>query len=164
MSGDRTAPSIYAPPVPEVREITRGDARLAAVALLELRPHLGTPEALLDRVKAQRATGYRLAGSWERGDPDAAAVAGFRVAENLAWGRLLHVDDLITRAALRGRGHADAVMTWLAGEAAREGCDELHLDSGVGPERADAHRFYFRHGMRITSYHFATRLPSGRPG
>ncbi len=28
------------------------------------------------------------------------------------------------------------------------------LDSGVGPARADAHRFYFRHGLRIASHHF----------
>ena len=88
----------------------------------------------------------------------AAAVAGFRIAENTAWGRFLYVDDLVTRADMRGRGHADAVMAWVEAEAERQGCDELHLDSGVGPEREDAHRFYFRHGMRITSYHFARRV------
>ena len=85
-------------------------------------------------------------------------MAGFRVGENLAWGRFLYVDDLVTRAAARGRGHADAVMALVAEIAAREGCGELHLDSGVGPEREDAHRFYFRHRMRITSYHFARGL------
>jgi hypothetical protein len=50
-------------------------------------------------------------------------------------------------------------MRWCLDEAARLGCDELHLDSGVGPEREDAHRLYFNAGLRITSYHFARRLP-----
>ena len=40
----------------------------------------------------------------------------------------------------------------------RLGCDELHLDSGVGPEREDAHRLYFNTGLRITSFHFARPL------
>jgi GNAT superfamily N-acetyltransferase len=142
--------------VPEVREILAGETAVAAAALLELRPHHGSVEALTVRIDSQRADGYRVAAALE--DGEAAAVAGFRIAENLAWGRFLYVDDLVTRAALRGRGHADAVMAWVEAEAARAGCDELHLDSGVGPEREDAHRFYFRHGMRITSYHFARGL------
>jgi GNAT superfamily N-acetyltransferase len=136
-----------------VRELLAGESEIAAAALLELRPHHGTVEALAARIDGQRAAGYRVAASLE--DGAAAAVAGFRIAENLAWGRFLYVDDLVTRTAMRGRGHADAVMAWVEAEAVRAGCEELHLDSGVGPDREDAHRFYFRHRMRITSYHFA---------
>jgi hypothetical protein len=40
----------------------------------------------------------------------------------------------------------------------RCGCDQLHLDSGVGPEREDAHRLYFNAGLRITAYHFVKGL------
>jgi GNAT superfamily N-acetyltransferase len=137
----------------EVREILAGESAVAAAALLELRPHHGSVEALTDRIDAQRADGYRVVASLEGGE--AVAAAGFRVLETLAWGRIVYVDDLVTRATMRGRGHADAVMAWVEAEAVREGCDELHLDSGVGPDREDAHRFYFRHRMRITSYHFA---------
>jgi GNAT superfamily N-acetyltransferase len=107
---------------------------------------------------AQRAAGYRLAGSFEEGEEDAAAVACFRVGENLGWGRFLYVDDLVTRAPLRGRGHAASLMAWAEAEALREGCRQLHPDSGVGPERADAHRFYLGQGLRITSYYFARAL------
>jgi GNAT superfamily N-acetyltransferase len=82
-------------------------------------------------------------------------VAGFRITENLAWGPHLYVDDLSTRADRRGRGHAGALMRWLAREACRAGCGQLHLDSGVGPDREDAHRLYFNSGLRIASYHFA---------
>ena len=139
-----------------MREIFAGESAIAAEALLELRGHHGTVEALAERIDAQRPQGYRVVASFE--DGKAAAVAGFRISENTAWGRFLYVDDLVTRAALRGRGHADALMAWLEQEAVRQGCDELHLDSGVGPERQDAHRFYFCHGMRITSFHFARRV------
>ena len=144
--------------MPEARELQVGESHRAAVALLELRPRLESVERITSQIDAQRSTGYRIAASFEDGDEDAAAVAGFRVSHNLAWGRFLYVDDLVTRARLRGRGHADAVMEWVVREARRQGCGELHLDSGVGAEREDAHRFYFRHGMRIASYHFGRSL------
>lgn len=144
--------------MPEVRELASGESHLAGPALLELRPHLETVEALTARVDAQRPGGYRLVGSFEPGEQVAAAAGGFRIADNLALGRHLYVDDLVTRAALRGRGHADAVMAWIEAEARAHGCGVLHLDSGVQAERAAAHRFYFRHGMRIASYHFSRAL------
>ncbi|HEX8745446.1 MAG TPA: GNAT family N-acetyltransferase [Thermoleophilaceae bacterium] len=144
--------------MPDARELTAEETRLAAAALLELRPHLGSTDAVVERADAQRADGYRLAASFEPDEEQAAAVAGFRIATNLAWGHHAYVDDLVTREALRGRGHADAVMALVEDEARAAGCRQLHLDSGVGPERADAHRFYFRHGLIIASHHFAKRL------
>jgi GNAT superfamily N-acetyltransferase len=142
-------------PVPDVRELARPETALSAGALLELRPALGSVEALVARADAQRDAGYRLVASFEPGDDDAAAVAGFRVSENLAWGLHLYVDDLVTRADRRGRGHGRALLRWLAAEAERRGCGELHLDSGVGPERQAAHRIYFAEGLRISSHHFS---------
>jgi GNAT superfamily N-acetyltransferase len=142
----------------DVRELAAGESRLAAAALLELRPQFETAERIGERIEAQRADGYRVAASFEPGGDDAAAVAGFRIGTNLAWGRHVYVDDLVTREALRGRGHADAVMAWVEDEARRAGCEQLHLDSGLGPDRADAHRFYFGHGLTIASHHFAKRL------
>jgi len=142
----------------EVRELEAGESHEAAAALLELCPHLGSRDALAAQVDRQRGSGYRVVASFEEGEADAAAAAGFRIQESLGWGRFLYVDDLVTRHALRGHGHADAVMAWLVEEARSRGCGQLHLDSGVGPERADAHRFYFRHRLRISSYHFAREL------
>lgn len=145
----------------EIRELQRGETHRAARALHELRPRLGRLEQLTERADGQRASGYRIVASFEPDEEDAAAVAGFRVAENLAWGRHLYVDDLSTRAGCRGRGHAGALMRWLAVEACRLGCEELHLDSGVGPDREDAHRLYFNSGLRISAYHFSRALGSG---
>jgi GNAT superfamily N-acetyltransferase len=124
----------------------------------ELRSHFADQEAFVRRVDdVQRAEGYRLVGAFEDGD-DAVAVAGFRVGHMLAWGRFLYVDDLSTLPAARRRGHGRALLEWLRDEARRLGCDQLHLDSGVGPERFDAHRLYLNVGLAITSHHFARRL------
>ena len=142
-----------------VRELQEGETHLAARALLELRPWVGSVDALVAAIDGtQRPDGYRLIASFEDGDEDAAAAAGFRVQTNLASGRHLYCDDLITREDRRGRGHADALFEWMFAEGRRLDCPSFQLDSGVGADRADAHRFYFRHGMRINSYHFARRL------
>lgn len=142
-----------------VCEIAVPDTALAYPAMRALRPEYGDEAAWTQRVdEVQRPEGYRLVGAFEQGRKEAVAVAGFRVLHNLAWGRFLYVDDLSTLAAGRRRGHARRLLAWLEDEARRIGCDELHLDSGVGRERADAHRLYFSTGMRIASYHFAREL------
>jgi GNAT superfamily N-acetyltransferase len=142
-----------------VRELGPGETHLAARTLLHLRPGLGTAEALVRQVdERQRPAGYRLIGAFEDGDTEAAAVAGFRINEYLAWGKHLYVDDLVTAEGRRGRGLADRLFAWLEDEARHSGCTQFHLDSSVGEDREDAHRFYFRHGLRIASYHFAREL------
>jgi GNAT superfamily N-acetyltransferase len=105
------------------------------------------------RVDRQRAEGYRLVAAVED-DGSVSAIAGFRVHDTLADGRILYVDDLSTLPAARRRGYGRALLDWCAGEGRRLRCQELHLDSAVGAERQDAHRLYFNAGMRIGSYHF----------
>jgi GNAT superfamily N-acetyltransferase len=141
----------------EVREIRPGETRLAFAAMRELRTDLPSEDEFIRRVdEVQRPEGYRLVGRFEDGEDDAVAVVGFRLGNSLAWGHFLYVDDLITRAAHRSRGHAGALMDWLVGEARRLGCDQLHLDSGT--QRHDAHRFYLAHGLLIPGFHFARGL------
>lgn len=144
---------------PELREIVPPDTALAFPAMQALRPHYADEASFVERVDAvQRAEGYRLVGIFEDEPPHAVAVAGFRVGHMLAWGRFLYVDDLSTLLEARRRGYGRQLLDWLGEEAERLGCDELHLDSGVGPERTDAHRLYFNAGLQITSHHFARRL------
>jgi len=116
----------------------------------ELRPHLAAAE-FLRRVKSQAAGGYALAAVWADGLP--VAVAGFRVRENLAAGRFLYVDDLVTLQSQRSRGYGAALLGWLTRRARELGCAQLHLDSGM--HRGDAHRFYEREGMTRAGYYFA---------
>lgn len=143
-----------------IREVPPGETALAFAALSALRPGFQGPDALVEAVdQVQRPEGYRLVGAFEPHRAEAVAVAGFRLAHSLAWGRYLYVDDFSTAPEARRRGHGRALMTWLAAEGERLGCEQLHLDSGVGPERGDAHRLYLNAGLVIASHHFARRLP-----
>jgi GNAT superfamily N-acetyltransferase len=138
-----------------LREILPPDTALAFPAMRELRPHLAGARQFTEQVdRVQRPAGYRLVGAFEDGEPDAVAVAGFRLSTNLAWGRHLYVDDLSTLLSARGRGWGRQLLEWLQVEAARSGCLQVHLDSGVGEDRQTAHRLYFSSGYRISSYHF----------
>lgn len=143
-----------------VREISDGhELQAAAATLLHLRPHYVEPQALADAIVRQHEHGYRLLGSFPEEHAAPAAVAGFRIVENLAWGRFLYVDDLVTAPEHRGAGHASTLLTALDQLGTDERCAGLHLDSGVGDDRREAHRRYFGHGMRISGYHFAKPLP-----
>jgi GNAT superfamily N-acetyltransferase len=122
-----------------------------------LRAHHADEAEFVRRVdEDQRPQGYRIVAAFE-GDR-VVAVAGFRVLRNLFAGDVLYVDDLSTLREARGRGHAGALLDWCTEEGRRLGCDELHLDSAVIPERQDAHRLYFNKRLRIGSYHFVKRL------
>ena len=140
----------------EIRELAPGQARLAHRAMCELRAEHRDADAFAALVdETLRPAGYRLIGVFVPGEQDAVAVAGFRVAHSLAWGRHLYVDDLSTLPQARRHGHAAELLAWLQAEARTLGCEQLHLDSGTGPQRFAAHRLYHRHGLAIHSHHFA---------
>lgn len=146
-------------PTAEIRELPAGDSGLAHTAMSALRPGLGDEREFAERVdRVLRPAGYRLVGAFDAPQAQALAVAGFRHSENLAWGRFLYVDDLSTAPAARRQGHAGALLEWIAAEARRLGCAQLHLDSGTGPDRFAAHRLYHLHGLSIHSHHFARGL------
>jgi GNAT superfamily N-acetyltransferase len=135
----------------EIRIAVRDDEILACFPVLQqLRPQLRREE-LVARVRRQEGEGYRLA--YLAVDGVAAAVAGFRIANCLAWGKFLYVDDLVTDESRRSRGHGERLFEWLVERAREAGCGELHLDSGV--QRFAAHRFYLLHRMAISSLHFS---------
>ena len=117
---------------------------------------------MIERVDAQRAAGYRVVGAFEEGDEDAQAVIGFKVTENLVWGRYLYIEDVVARPSGRGKGHAPALMSWVLDQGRAAGCASVHLNSGTGADRRGAHRFYFNSGLRIAAHHFAMELGSAR--
>jgi GNAT superfamily N-acetyltransferase len=84
------------------------------------------------------------------------AVAAWRVQACTHVGRQVYVDDLVTDAAVRSRGHGELLLQHLRGRAETLGCSVLSLDSGV--ERYDAHRFYLRQRMAITAHHFTINV------
>jgi GNAT superfamily N-acetyltransferase len=141
--------------VTSVRELHAGETGLAFAALQALRPHLTDEAAFVRRIdEVQRPEGYRLVAAFDDDAGPASAVAGFRTGHNLAWGDFLYVDDLTTLPSARRRGHGARLLAWVHEEAGRLSCASVELDSGVGPDRQDAHRLYFTTGMRIASHHF----------
>src|SRR5512139_4000894 len=132
---NKTTMSIY---------IATTDTEIAACypVMRELRPHIAE-EQFLFRVRSQERTGFRLAYIQE--PTGVVAVAGFRLGENLAWGRFLYVDDLVTLPEGRSHGYGAALLDWLADFGRAQGAGQLHLDSGN--HRTDAHRFYRREGL-----------------
>jgi hypothetical protein len=48
------------------------------------------------------------------------------------------------------------MLDWLIAYAQERGCQTFSLDSGT--HRREAHAFYFRERMRVTSFHFALEL------
>lgn len=144
----------------DIRDVETDQEALACYPVMaELRPHIPRSEWLqrLEDQGSEASGGYRLAALWEGDRPR--AVAGYRLGLNLAWGRFLYVDDLVTASDQRSGGYGRAMLAWLRRRAVDQGCDQLHLDSGL--QRPDAHRFYDREGMTRTSVHFVWDLRQG---
>src|SRR5262245_57804525 len=76
-------------------------------------------------VRRQFAEGYQLAFIRQR--EKAAAVAGFRVLNCLAWGRFCNVDDLVTDAKARSNGLGKILLEWICDFARREDCERVEL-------------------------------------
>jgi GNAT superfamily N-acetyltransferase len=129
------------------------EIRRCFAVLSQLRPHLEEAE-LVPRIRRMQAEGFLLAALEEEGE--VRAVAGYRYLDLLHTGRTLYVDDLVTDAEHRSRGHGAALFRWLAEQARLHGCATLTLDSGV--QRFEAHRFYLRERMSIVSHHFSLPL------
>src|SRR5205823_13469106 len=123
------------------------------LVMSQLRPLLIANE-FFARIQGQQAEGYQLA--FLENDNAVVSVAGFRIQNMLSSGKTLYVDDLVTDAAARSCGHGEAMLQWLIALAREAGCDTFSLDSGT--QRQDAHAFYLRNRLRITSFHFALRL------
>lgn len=158
-----------APPAPEpaqaprqshiLREIPPAQTASAFAALSVLRPLLTDINSFVDQInRIQRPQGYRLLGVFEEGKANAVAVCGFREETNLASGRHLHIDDLVTVPQSRGRGYASQLLAEVEKTARASGIGQLHIDSSVGSNRTTAHRVYFQHGFDIAAYHFVCGL------
>ena len=118
-----------------------------------LRPHL-TLEAFLSQVKRQQDYGYQVLALSENGH--IVSVAGFRLSEYLAWGKILYIDDLSTLPEARNKGYADRLLSWLIDHATTQACNAVHLDTGHG--RHHAHKLYLKKGFQINSHHLSLDL------
>ncbi|MER6450060.1 GNAT family N-acetyltransferase [Streptomyces venezuelae] len=135
-------------------DLEPGDPRLTAdllPVLLELRPHL-TEELFLAIVAEAHGQGLRFTAAYDA-DGRCVGAAGWRIVVNTAAVRSLYVDDLVTAAASRSSGVGRELLAHLEQHARAAGCTALTLESGT--QRTDAHRFYFRERMAVTTFGFA---------
>ena len=133
------------------------EIRRVYTVMRELRPHLSETEFVEQVLRQMQGHGYTLIYMMdEQGEP--VAAAGYRKTEMLHWGKVLYIDDLVTAQTHRGQGVADHLFNYIVNQARKQRLDAVHLDSGTHAGRWDAHRFYLKHGMNITSYHFVLNL------
>lgn len=139
-------------------QLAHSDVEILACypALLELRPHLNSPRAFLEQVRRQQQTGAYQLGFVRDENGEVPAATGFRVIEFLYCGKIIYIDDLVTRESARKKGYAGALLKAVIELARSEGCAAVHLDSGY--QRHHAHRLYLNHGFTLSSHHFALAL------
>lgn len=118
-----------------------------------LRPHL-SKEDFIHRVREQMNAGYHLFTMYK--GSVLVAISGCKIASNLAWGKHLYIDDLVSLSDQRSLGHGHEILEYLLGFAKEKGCVQVHLDSGV--QRYAAHKFYLREGFKIASHHFSKEV------
>lgn len=130
------------------------DLRACLPLMRELRPHLDQEADFIERVDRMRANGYRLLAAMDAGR--AVALAGYRLQENLIYGRFLYVDDLVVADGRRGERWGARLLHALDAAARDNGCARLVLDTGLG--NALAQRFYFRAGLLTSAIRFSKSL------
>jgi len=121
----------------------------------QLRPHI--PKDYAGRMKEILAAGGEMAVALV--DGKVAGLTVFRMVERTFTGREMHCDDLVTDAQQRSTGVGHALMEYMLRLATERKCDFFTLDSGC--QRQQAHKFYFREGLTITSFHFTRQLSQG---
>ena len=126
----------------------------AFVLMQELRSHLTDAAAFIAQVRRQAEQHYRLLGLWRDGELQ--ALAGYRLQENLIYGRFLYVDDLITASAARSHGLGAKLLDALKEEARGQQCAWFVLDTALG--NALGQRFYYRQGLLGAGMHFRQAL------
>lgn len=133
---------------------TAADIELCYDVMRQLRPHLSLEEFVSQVQRQIRESNFRLI--YLRDADNVLAVAGIRIAEWLARGRSLEIEDLVTAEEGRSKGYGSILFDQIVDLAKREDCNEVRLVSHVS--RYDTHRFYLRKRMKIDAHFFSMSL------
>ena len=139
----------------EIRHIESDvDLEASFSVMKELRPHLSDPATYAAQIARQRAQGYRLLAAWR--DDAIVGLAGYRLQDNLIYGRFIYVDDLVVTASLQRGGFGEGLLQAARQQAVALHCKHFVLDTGL--HMALAQRFYFRQGLLAKGMHFVEAL------
>jgi len=130
------------------------DLEASFSVMKELRPHLSDPATYAAQIARQRAQGYRLLAAWR--DGAIVGLAGYRLQDNLIYGRFIYVDDLVVTASLHRGGLGEGLLQAARQQAVALHCKHFVLDTGL--HMAPAQRFYFRQGLLAKGMHFVETL------
>lgn len=134
-----------------VIDITEVDQ--AGPLLADLRSSLSA-KVFHSRLNAAISGGYRMLGL-VAGDA-VIGLLGYRIVQDICWGKSFYIDDLNVAPGLRGTGHGTTLLDAAKLRAQEEGCDHLRLCSGL--RRTDTHRFYEAHDLKSVSKQFVLAL------
>lgn len=139
----------------ELRHL-HGQDELAACfpVISELRPAIKNVDEWVARASDMQVDGYRILGAWINGT--VLAMAGYRTTENLALGRFVHVDDLVTLSSHRNKGLGSALLIELSRIGSEEWCRHLALENTA--THANAGEFFQRKGLVDTAVCFVKTL------
>jgi GNAT superfamily N-acetyltransferase len=138
----------------QIKEIEGLPAMLAQHQLLRLLNPAMTLACYEELLLHMLKNGYRMVGAFH--GATCIGLSGFWVSAKLYSGKYLEVDNFVVEAAYRSQGVGKLLSDWMLQEAYRLGCATVMLDAYV--TNSDAHRFYFREGFHIKSYHFFKSL------
>lgn len=124
--------------------------------MAELRPHVAREDFLHQVRRQMAASGFQLV--YLSVGSDIKAVAGIRIAEWLARGKSLDLEDLVSAESDRSKGFGGKLFDWIVDLARKEDCTEVRLVSHV--TRYRAHRFYLNKRMRLDAHFFSMSLNS----
>ena len=105
-------------------------------------------------VSEQIKNGYKLI--YVIDNNEVICVTGFVIAQKLALGKHLHIDDFVTNKSVKSTDAAKALLDFIKIYAKQQECTSIHLDSAI--KREEAHNFYLNENMKIDSYHFSIDL------
>lgn len=144
----------------QIIEVTDAEGRIVAARWLsqaetvhrQLRPQLMPNYS--DQMLRVFANGGRMLVAVD--DGQVLGLTVWRYLEKTFSRSELYIDDLVTDSSHRSEGVGKALLGWCEAKARALGCTQLTLDSGT--PRLKAHKFYFREGLQITSFHFVKPL------
>jgi GNAT superfamily N-acetyltransferase len=140
-------------------EVTDGELLRAAERVhRQLRPHLRAD--YVGRMREVFAGGAEMAVAVDGGE--VVGITVYRILEKTHSGRDLYCDDLVTDESRRSSGVGHALMQYMESVCRERACDNFSLDSGT--QRQQAHKFYFREGMTVTSFHFDRKMSDAPTG
>lgn len=122
--------------------------------MVELRPHLSREEFLAQVKRQMEGSGYQLIYLTDEGVVK--AVAGIRIAEWLARGMSMDLEDLVATESDRSKGYGGQLFDWLLDYGRQRGCTEIRLVSHV--TRFRAHQFYLKKKMILDGHFFSMSL------